>query len=198
MPKVTEEHRAARREQIVRAMLRCVAQDGFHRTTMAAVIRESGLSAGAVYLYFRNKQDLIRAIAETAIADVAVVVEEAAEAEELPDPERVVLDLTQRIVDLGEAHGVELHRVALQTWAEAVRDPEVLEIARGEAGRIAAAWVTYARRAIEAGFLPADAEPTRVARALMGLLPGFMLQRLVFPDVTPAAYAAGLGDLLRH
>lgn len=197
MPKVTEEHRAARRDQIVRAMLQCVARDGFHKTTMASVIRESGLSAGAVYLYFKSKQDLIRAIAETGISGIARVVEEAAVADELAAPDQVIFAVTQRVVDLGQELGVELHKVAMQTWAEAVRDPEVLATAREEAERIRGAWLTYARRAVDAGFLASDAQPEAVARALMGLLPGFMLQRLVFGDLTPEVYAAGVADLLR-
>ena len=61
MPKVSEAHRAARREQIIDAAIRCVGREGFHRTTMSHVIAESGLSAGAVYGYFTGKEDLIKA-----------------------------------------------------------------------------------------------------------------------------------------
>src|SRR5512139_1067077 len=73
MPKVTEEHRLARREQILAAASRCVAREGFHKTTMADVIREADLSAGAVYGYFRGKSDIIRAIAERSIGSVATL-----------------------------------------------------------------------------------------------------------------------------
>lgn len=43
MPKVSEEHRASRRREIVVAARKCVIEQGFHKTTMADVIRESGL-----------------------------------------------------------------------------------------------------------------------------------------------------------
>lgn len=197
MPKVSEEHREARREQITAAMLRCVATEGFHRTTMAAVIAESGLSAGAVYHYFKNKQDLIRAIAETAVGGIARVVEEAAVAEDLDTPDRVIAGVARRIGELGEELGVELHKVALQTWAEAARDPSILEVNRVEAERIKRAWLDYTRRAIDAGFLSPEARPEHAARALMGMLPGYLLQQLIFGDLTPEQYAAGVADLLR-
>ena len=62
MPRVTDEHRAARREQILSAAIACVAEEGFHKTTMAHVIQRSGLSAGAVYGYFRGKDEIIGAM----------------------------------------------------------------------------------------------------------------------------------------
>ena len=49
MPKVSEQHREARRDQIVDAALRCFSRKGFQRTSMADIIAESGLSAGAIY-----------------------------------------------------------------------------------------------------------------------------------------------------
>ena len=63
MPKVTAAHRESRREQILLAAWKCFSSNGFHSTSMADVIREAGLSAGAVYLYFRSKDDIIVAVA---------------------------------------------------------------------------------------------------------------------------------------
>src|SRR3954453_3003315 len=42
VPKVSDEHRAARREQILGAAAGCVARQGFHRMTMADVISAAG------------------------------------------------------------------------------------------------------------------------------------------------------------
>ena len=50
MPKVSQEHRDARRAQILRAAAACFERKGYQRTTMADIIRESGLSAGAIYV----------------------------------------------------------------------------------------------------------------------------------------------------
>ncbi len=40
-------------------------------------------------------------------------------------------------------------------------------------------------------------DPEYIAQALFGLLPGFMLQRLILGDVTPDSYSAGLRAILR-
>ncbi|HEY0718123.1 MAG TPA: helix-turn-helix domain-containing protein, partial [Streptosporangiaceae bacterium] len=52
MPKVTQQYRDARRDQILSAARRCFLRDGFHVTSMQDLFAESGLSSGAVYRYF--------------------------------------------------------------------------------------------------------------------------------------------------
>jgi hypothetical protein len=57
-------------------------------------------------------------------------------------------------------------------------------------------YATVARRAQADGTLPADVDPEHVAQVLFGMLPGFILQRLLLGDVTPQSYSAGLNALL--
>src|SRR3954469_7010214 len=76
VPKVSDAHLAARREQIVQAAMTRFAEGGFHSTGMAEVIAATGLSAGAVYRYFPSKAALIRAIVEERVlASVATAFE---------------------------------------------------------------------------------------------------------------------------
>ena len=70
MPKVTEAHRESRREQILLAAWKCFSRNGFHSTSMADVIKEAGLSAGAVYLYFKSKDEIIVAVASQVFAGI--------------------------------------------------------------------------------------------------------------------------------
>src|SRR5262245_36446294 len=110
MPKVSEEHRAARRKQIVDAGRHCVADQGFHKTTMNDVIRESGLSAGAVYGYFKSKNEIVAAIADDALDNVDEVFSKL-----LTDPDlspvtalRATLD---HIVELSNKPGGDVTKV---------------------------------------------------------------------------------------
>lgn len=61
MPKVTEAHIVARRQQIIGATYRCFARNGFHQSTMRDIYQEAKLSAGAVYHYFPSKDAIIQA-----------------------------------------------------------------------------------------------------------------------------------------
>src|SRR6516165_10545869 len=64
VPKVSQQYRDARRDQILDAARRCFLRDGFHATSMQDLFAEASLSSGAVYSYFTSKDDVIVAIAE--------------------------------------------------------------------------------------------------------------------------------------
>jgi AcrR family transcriptional regulator len=64
VPRVSEQHLAARRQQILDAAAGLFAERGFARTSMSDVVRASGLSMGAVYRYFPSKADLVIAVGE--------------------------------------------------------------------------------------------------------------------------------------
>jgi AcrR family transcriptional regulator len=71
MPRVTDAHLTARRDQIIDAATLRFAANGFRATGMADIIAASGLSAGAVYRYFRSKDELVEAIAMAGISSAA-------------------------------------------------------------------------------------------------------------------------------
>jgi AcrR family transcriptional regulator len=55
MPKVSEEHKDMRREQILDGARRCFARHGYEGATVARLEAETGLSRGAIFNYFPNK-----------------------------------------------------------------------------------------------------------------------------------------------
>jgi AcrR family transcriptional regulator len=54
----------ARRQQVLDAAFACFARQGFHQTTVDDICRESELSPGVVYKYFRSKEEIIEAVCE--------------------------------------------------------------------------------------------------------------------------------------
>ena len=58
MPKVSEEHKERRREQILDGARRCFARYGYEGATVARLEEEVGLSRGAIFSYFPNKPAL--------------------------------------------------------------------------------------------------------------------------------------------
>jgi AcrR family transcriptional regulator len=57
-------HEQQRRAQILSAAMTCFARQGYHATSMDDVVRESGLSVGAIYSYFPSKEDLFLALSD--------------------------------------------------------------------------------------------------------------------------------------
>lgn len=113
MPRVSEQHLAARRQQILDAAAALFSEHGFARTSMSDVVRESGLSMGAVYRYFPSKADLVIAVCEGHGGDVDG---------EFP-VERARDLLTRLAAERGPGSGHA--RLSVQVWGEAAVVPEL-------------------------------------------------------------------------
>lgn len=62
MPKVSTEHKQRRREEILEAAQRVFARHGYEGATVARLEQETGLSRGAIFNYFENKDALFVAV----------------------------------------------------------------------------------------------------------------------------------------
>src|SRR5262245_34338212 len=122
MPRVSDAHLAARRQQILDAARRCFLRNGFHMTSMQDVIAEAGLSVGAVYRYFGGKNEIITAIAEQYAGEIIDIL-----GARIDDPSRPLAEVMDTAVDLIDANtGPDgMMRLALQVWSEAMRDDVV-------------------------------------------------------------------------
>ncbi len=62
MPKVTDEHKQRRREEILEGAQRAFARHGYEGATVARLEEEIGLSRGAIFNYFESKEALFVAL----------------------------------------------------------------------------------------------------------------------------------------
>ncbi|EME97400.1 TetR/AcrR family transcriptional regulator [Streptomyces mobaraensis NBRC 13819 = DSM 40847] len=176
MPKVSDAHLQARRREILDAAATCFARDGFHRTSMQDIVRESGISAGLIYRYFAGKDDMIAAIVTEWHEHRATLIDAARGAEQAPDADRlfsVYLDLLRSV---GRPETAQDLHLGLQVWAETIRTPRIRELARhGVDGPRAAAAETI-RSAAQHGKLPTHLDADAFARILIAVYQGLMLQ----------------------
>lgn len=192
VPRVSEDHLTARREQILAAARACFLRNGLHNTSMQDLIREAGLSVGAVYRYFKSKNEIINAISQTVAGGLIAELDEIA-AQNLP-----LLDAMGRVLDVIEAQVVPDGNfpLVIQVWSEAVRDPAIGAIVRERYLELRRPFRAIARRAIERGELPAGTDVQAVSTVLFGMLPGFALQRQLVGHPDKATYLAGVRALL--
>src|SRR4051794_9005195 len=149
MPKVDDAHFAARRRQILDAAAACFAREGFHRTSVQDIVRESGVSAGLVYRYFTGKDDMIAAI----VAER----HEQRERRFEQDPVGTYADLLR---GLGAPAARDALRLSLQVWAESVRSERIRDLVRSGVDRPAA----LAAGLLAGTPLPPGTDPDAVVR----------------------------------
>jgi TetR/AcrR family transcriptional regulator, transcriptional repressor of aconitase len=195
MPRVSDEHLERRRRQIMDAALRCFARKGFHETSLQDVFGESGLSAGAVYRYFKSKNDLIRAITAEESAPITAIIESAVAQDPVPGADEIAGRLAAALQELSGPDGPA--RVAPSGWAEALHDPAVADIVRGTWGPIRSHWITAAQRMRDDGRLPPGTDAGAAGAALFSVGPGFLLQQLILGGPDAATLQRGLRQLLR-
>jgi AcrR family transcriptional regulator len=176
MPKVKPETLAARRDEILKAAEICFARQGFHQTTIQDVIRQSGLSAGCIYGHFASKEDLIQAIGERRHArDHALL----AVKDENPDPLESLRAIARAFLgDLQKEEGLRSRRVALQLWAEALRDEVVRAQVTDGIRKPIALIVELLRHGQRLGIIDGTLPPRSIARTIVAMFQGYILQRL--------------------
>lgn len=195
MPRVSDEYLEQRRQQILDATQRCFARKGFYETSMQDVFREAGLSAGAVYRYFKSKDELVQAISAGVFRHIGGVIEGALAEDPVPGLDEIAARLAVAIQELSGEDGAG--RVAPAAWAAALHNPALAVTVRDILGRLRGAWVAAAQRMRDDGRLPPGADVHAIGAALSALLPGFLLQQLILGDVDAAVLRRGLRGLLR-
>jgi AcrR family transcriptional regulator len=166
MPKVSEEHLAARRRQILDAALVCFSRGGFHQTSMQQIFEESGLSPGAVYRYFKGKEEIVQAIALETLQGFGATLEAG--------PRAGPAEMLERILDTIEAveRRDQRMRLALQVWGEAMVNPRLAAFVRDA--------IDVLRRRIAAELECED--PLATAGALLALAQGYVVQRDLYGE----------------
>lgn len=87
-----EERRDATRRALIAAARRQFAENGYAATNTPAIAAEAGVTRGALYHHFADKQALFEAVVEEEHALLALAINAAAEAEDEPGPVRALIE----------------------------------------------------------------------------------------------------------
>ena len=194
MPRVSQEHLDARRRQILDAARRCFVRNGFHATSMQDVLSEANLSAGAVYRYFRSKDDIIAAIAIDALAEVTSAFEDVFDTDTPPPVEEVLGRILTTIQRLDNTQ--DLAKVAIQVWGEVLRSPTLAERFAEAIGSVRLILTRLVEAYQERGLITREVPADHIAPGLIGLVHGLMVQQALLGDVDAAVFGDGLRALL--
>ncbi len=196
MPKVSEAHIEARRAQVLEAAFRCFASKGFHQTTMDDICREAELSPGAVYRYFPSKEDIIGAICDESRGQQATLIHAARQHESFT----AVMDgLAQayfsQLKDPTSAAGFKLN---IQLWAEALHNPRVRTLLQGSLGAVLIPFTEIIRQAQKRGELNPSVDAESVARVMVALFHGLLVQKSVDPEVDVLKFMATMETMTQQ
>lgn len=159
-----------KRERILRGAIKVFARKGFYATRVSEIAQAAGVADGTIYLYFKNKDDVLVCIFEDRITKLLEVLRrEIAESTSFEERMRRIVGLQLGLLegqrDLAEVITVNLRQSSrlLKQYATPLF-VEYLEVL--------ASVIADGQRE---GVVRADAHPRILARALFGALDGVAL-----------------------
>jgi AcrR family transcriptional regulator len=173
MPKTSTAAKEARRTQILDAAVRCFARRGYYETTIEDLVTETGLSRGALYLYYPSKEAMYLAISER----WGCGLEEAIRARLTPDLSPA--SILQVLIEVNGEHvqaEADACRILMEGWNLAYYIPTLAERKAQQQAHSVAALSQLLRAGIEAGEFRTDMQVETQARILMATLHGLMVQ----------------------
>ncbi len=191
MPKVTEAHLEARKQQVLGAAACCFSRKGFHRSTMHDICQEADLSPGAVYRYFGGKEEIIEAMVDERRKQGVALIDAA---RQMGDTARVLDTLSQ--IFFTELEDVEGCAVGVELWAEAIRSPRIRELLRDDLRSIRGPFAEIIRAGQARGDISPAADPDAVAEIMVSLFQGLVVQKTLDPDVDVGRYVDAMKAML--
>jgi len=180
-----------RREQIVRATIRCLAREGYTRLTMKKVAREAGVSQGILHYYFADKRAMLVATLTTVSRDLDRRVA-AAQSRTTRDPAARLRALVRACLEVA-VRRPEFWVVFLEFWGEMVHDRRLREVNAEVYARTRRLIGRLITEGVRAGRFRA-VDPERAAAVVLGLVDGVSLQLTFDPRAFSVTEAARLCD----
>ncbi|HET9200241.1 MAG TPA: TetR/AcrR family transcriptional regulator [Dehalococcoidia bacterium] len=181
MPKVSEAHTTARREQILDAARRCFARKGFHQTTTDDICREAEISPGSLYGYFGSKEEIIRVMGEEHRRSYRPFLDNLVNRD---DRLKAIHELAYYAYSqLEKPDAPEVFALDIELYAEALRNDKVRDLMRSSFEEYRAAMASAVRHAQQRGEIADSLNPESMAQVGLSFFLGFVLQKALDPDL---------------
>lgn len=184
MARRTKEEAQATRQSILDAAVCAFYRKGVAQATLEDIAETAGVTRGAVYWHFKNKQDIVAALHEEVHRPLfAMAIEDMQN--EGPEPLRQLENLYVRL--LGQlVHDEAKHRIlsVFITKCDYTGDMECfLERQTCQKQQAMDIFTTYFDRAVRKGHLPKESDPKLMALASVCYLSGICNEYLRHPDL---------------
>lgn len=162
---------------------------------MQDIVQRSELSPGAIYRYFQSKDQMVEHIARERHAwERDLIGKRATE----PDALAAIFGIVQDFAgSLSTERGRAMRRMGIELWAEALHDRRLEKVVLEGVHGPLALLTELVERAQRDGQLACSIEPEPMARTLIALFHGFILQKTWEPELEPATLVRAVVALLQ-
>ncbi|MEE9217188.1 MAG: TetR/AcrR family transcriptional regulator [Anaerolineales bacterium] len=180
-PKVSEEHMEERRQQILNAAVRSFSRGGLHQATIEDIRLEAELSRGAVYHYFKTKEDIIDAIRERSAGQAESIYRETTGGDDGATSLLKLVNATLSLMTSPES--AEANRLALFLWAESLVNQRIMDGQLPAFKPYLGALAKSFAEAQDEGRTGPRVDPHALARVIAGTMLGLQIQLTWEPEM---------------
>jgi len=194
MPKVTRQHQEARKNQIIDAAIECFSKKGFHQSSMQDIVRESGLSPGAIYLYFKSKEEIIKTTADERHKNEKDTITEAFGSS---NPDIALSQLVEIFFNSLLNPNVRKQRnIGIQLWGEALSNPHIYSIVHQSMNDSKNILTEMLKTYLKQENLPQDLSIEYIARVILAQFQGFVLQVVFDENIDVEKYIKAVKQII--
>jgi AcrR family transcriptional regulator len=167
--------RERRRQEILIAARRVFTSKGLSRATMEDIAHEAELSAGTLYLYFKNKNELVVSLSVKTLEFMTVRLEDVLAGHDLPPEEKLaqLLDIFFEMYDFDPLNLINLFHLQSSETLKNL-SPPVLDEIKTLSGRALGMVSEIFQEGVRKGVF-IDRHPMALADGIWGLFSGIIL-----------------------
>jgi TetR/AcrR family transcriptional repressor of uid operon len=155
-----------RRREILAAAGRCFARDGFRSASISDICKEANISPGHLYHYFVNKEAIVKAIAEAAVAEADMHLDlMSSEA----DP---IATLVSKVEMARARQRDATHFLVFDMLAEAGHNPSIAKLLRDSNRAMRSRLAAFLKKGQDGGHVDRTLDPDLAASVLISAVDG--------------------------
>ena len=179
-----------KRQELLRAAMRCFARDGFQGASISDICKEAVISRGHLYHYFESKEEMVAAITGAGLA-------RAAESfDRMLDSVDTVETLAAEIAALKTKQEGQTSLFILNMLVEAARNPVIAKITRDLSRQLRSSFAVFLRKGQTLGQIDSTLDADHTAGLLMCIIDGTKAWEIRDPKISSADSAALLKTLI--
>jgi AcrR family transcriptional regulator len=175
-----DEQKAELRERILAAARQLVLRKGFAELSLRKLADEIGYAPGTIYLYFRNRDEIVR---EICVHGFAALFEQMKSAANIVDPQERLVALLRAYADFA-VNDPETYRLTFMEdpkFTEEIFRSVPLEGEDGAGRQAFAAVVKAVRDLKKSGMIASEEEQNLLAEVLWAGIHGVVSLKLIYP-----------------
>lgn len=186
MPALNEIRYQEQRAHILLAARTVFAREGFHRASIRDIMEEAKVSNGAIFTYFKSKDEMILEIINMNLGAFLRRIDEIIDSKESLRFEEVLLALLELVkqISLGAGRSMSMH-----VWSLSMLEPEVAQHTKVHFQKIVSSLAQLVKKHQAQGGIPLSTNPQKVSVALFSILiPSLIVQLLFLDGLDTSAY----------